>query len=119
MLAETTTMSWAAWIDAVTSYGLGAGGSMIGGAILPVLAIMCRARFRTVAILGLAGVVLVFMGSELPDLTVDQLQDVASGNNRALSIEIGRLLMGVLNAFLGVIVTIYVAHRLRCFSTDK
>ena len=92
---------------------------MIGSAILPVLAIMCRARFRTVAVLGLAGVVLVLMGSQLPDVTVDQLHEVASGSNSALSMEIGTVLIGVLNALLGVIIAIYVAHRLRCFAPDK
>ena len=30
--------------------------------------------------------------------------------------EIGTALTGVLNAVLGVVVAIYVAHRLRCFS---
>ena len=116
---ETTTMSWVDWIDGVTIYGLGAGGSMIGGAILPVLAIMCRARFRTAVVLGLAGVILGFMGSQLPDLTVDQFREVASGSNRALSIEMGRALTEVVNAFLGVVIAIYVAHRLRCFSPGK
>ena len=61
---------------------------MIGGATLAVLAVMCRARFRTVLILGFVWVLLFFMGTELPDLTRNQLHEAASGSNKVMSIEI-------------------------------
>ena len=113
---ETTTMSWTSWLDGATFLGLSATGTMIGGATIPILAVMFRARFRTVVVLGFVVVLLAFMGSELPDLTVDQLPVVASGSKGALSLEIGRALSGVLNGSLGVVIAIYVAHRMRCFS---